>query len=86
MHFRKELQQLINRHSQENGSNTPESATQKLCDMQGVREYQEGDTVQLWRVGESGRLVVRAYNECGNRVVDIDLWDILDWLQAGPHE
>jgi hypothetical protein len=37
----------------------------------------------LWRIGESGRLVIRAYNECGNNITEVDLWDLMDWLQTG---
>jgi hypothetical protein len=56
----------------------------KVCDLDGVREYQEGLTLELWRTDKSHRLVVRIYNECGNRYVDIDLWDLIGWLQVGP--
>lgn len=55
----------------------------KVCDMEGVREYGERATVELWR-GETGRLVLRAYNECGNNYTEIDLWDVMDWLSLGP--
>jgi hypothetical protein len=50
--------------------------------MHGVREITEGLPVELWR-DKRGRLVIRAYNEAGCRFIDLDLWDILDWLSAG---
>jgi len=58
----------------------------KICEMKGVREWSEKETVELWRDEESGRLVIRAYSECGNSIVHVDLWDILDWCRAGPKE
>jgi hypothetical protein len=52
----------------------------KLCDMFSVREYSEGDIVELWRDDATGRLVIRAYNESGNRCTKVDLFDVVDWL------
>jgi hypothetical protein len=49
----------------------------------GVHEHGEGKPVELWRT-LSGRLVIRAYNMGGNGSTYVDLWDLLDWLQAGP--
>ena len=49
----------------------------KICDMDGVREYGEGDTVELWLDNESGRLTIRARNEGGYGLTDVDLWDII---------
>ncbi len=52
--------------------------------MASVREYTEGlYPVELWR--RDGRLVIRAYNECGNNCTEVDLWDLQDWLVSGPH-
>lgn len=55
-----------------------------LCEMDGVREYGEMYPVQLIRHPDNGRLVIRAINEGGYNSVDIDLWDILDWMSRGP--
>jgi hypothetical protein len=52
--------------------------------MKGVRELTEGYPVELWRNEESGRVVVRAKNEGGFNVVEIDLWDLIGWLTNGP--
>jgi hypothetical protein len=49
---------------------------EKICDLEGVREYVEGATVELWRHPKNGRLVVRAWNECGNNYTDVDLFDL----------
>src|SRR5258705_8225184 len=57
----------------------------KICNLNGVREHSEGDPLELWRDDESGRLVIRASNECGNNSTRVDLWDLLDWLSAGSH-
>src|SRR6476661_5571493 len=70
------------RKSRFDEAGAPESEV-KICDMAGVREHAEGLTVELWRIGESGRLVIRAYNECGNNITEVDLWDLMDWLQTG---
>ena len=52
--------------------------------MDGVREYSDGlFPVELWRNAKTGRLVIRAYNERGNNITEVDLWDLLDWLQTG---
>jgi hypothetical protein len=56
----------------------------KICDMVGVREYGESDPVELWRNDENGRLVIRVRNEGGYSFTDVDLWDIIKWIQAGP--
>lgn len=48
--------------------------------MDGVREHAEGDPVELLRL-PSGRLAIRAYNEGHNNCTEIDLADLLDWLE-----
>lgn len=55
----------------------------ELCEMIGVRELTEGYPVQLGRNRDSGRLVVRAKNEGGNNVTEIDLLDLIQWLRLG---
>lgn len=50
--------------------------------MSGVRSDDELP-VELWRCDRSGRLVVRAYNEAGCSYTEVDLWDLVGWLQAG---
>ena len=57
----------------------------KIAELVGVREYQESDTVELWR-HSNGRAVIRAYNECGNNYTEVDLWDLIKWLQSGVVE
>jgi hypothetical protein len=55
----------------------------KICDMAGVRECAEDlFPVELWRNSE-GILVIRAYNECGYRFTDLDLWSLINWLSKG---
>jgi hypothetical protein len=56
----------------------------KICDMVGVEELNERYCApELWRTA-FGKLVVRAYNECGNNYTDVDLWSLLAWLKTGP--
>ncbi|GAA3895717.1 hypothetical protein GCM10022276_13470 [Sphingomonas limnosediminicola] len=50
--------------------------------MHGVREYSEGLPVELRR--HEGRLVLRAFSECGNRYTDVDLLDVIEWCKNGP--
>lgn len=54
--------------------------------MDGLRELTEGYPVELWRDEKSGRLVVRAKNEGGCNITEIDLFDLINWLRAGPPE
>ena len=53
-----------------------------VCILSGVREYEDGRPVELWRT-LSGRLVIRAYAVSGNASTYVDLWDLMDWLQTG---
>ena len=57
-----------------------------LCEMIGVREYGEGYPVELVRNQATNRLVLRAHNEGHNNVTEVDLFDVLEWLQKGPQE
>ena len=43
----------------------------KIAVLADVREHREKLPVELW-VDESGRIVVRAYDECGNRSTDVE--------------
>jgi hypothetical protein len=54
----------------------------KLATLEGVREYNEREPVELWV--RAGRVILRAFNECHNNHTDVDLRDLLTWLQAGP--
>ena len=45
-----------------------------------IREYEDGLPVEIWRL--NGRLVIRAYNECGCRFTDVDLIDLVNWLSS----
>lgn len=48
--------------------------------MEGVREYAEGYPVELRRDVRTGRWMVTAFAECQNRVTQVDLFDLCDWL------
>lgn len=50
--------------------------------MHGVREYAEGDTVEIGVSETCSRLVVRAWAECRNRRTEIDLIDLVTWLRS----
>jgi hypothetical protein len=54
--------------------------------MIGVREYCEGMAVELWRDGQSGRLVIKAWNEAGHNSTEVDLCDLIHWLSLGSGE
>lgn len=54
----------------------------KVATLPSVREYTEGEPVELW-VGTNGRVVLRAWNECRNNYTDVDLFDLLDWCRTG---
>jgi hypothetical protein len=56
----------------------------RLCVLDGVREYTDGDPVELRRDPRTGRLMVVAWNECHNNLTRIDLFDLIDWLRSGP--
>jgi hypothetical protein len=58
----------------------------KLCDIPRVRQYGviEPQPLELWRDDESGRLVIRAYNEGGYSGTEVDLLDLIEWLSTGP--
>ena len=49
--------------------------------MEGVREYCEGMNVKL-RADENGRLVIVALNEGGYNSTEVDLLDLLTWLET----
>lgn len=55
----------------------------KLATLPSVREYVAGEAVEIW-LKRSGRIAVRAYNECGNNFTEIDLIDLLDWIGSIP--
>lgn len=52
--------------------------------MEGVREYTEGCPVELTR--SAARLVIKATNEGGNNVTEVDLLDLLDWIKRNDPE
>jgi len=54
-----------------------------ICEMQGVKELGEGFPVGLYRDAVSGRLFIRAFNECGNNYTDVDFATLVDWLRFG---
>ncbi len=57
-----------------------------ICEMNGVRRY-DSDTegVELWLNEATGRLVLCAIHD-GVCRVEIDLWDIVGWLQTGIND
>jgi hypothetical protein len=59
----------------------PGIASTKLATLVGVREHSEGSPVELW-LNRSGRVVVRAFNECGNNYTEVDLFDLLSWAEG----
>jgi hypothetical protein len=54
----------------------------KIATLPGVREYNEREPVELWFRG--GRVTLRAFNECHNNYTDVDLDDLLTYLQSRP--
>lgn len=52
----------------------------KLATLTDVREYTEGVPVELW-LNDHGRVVIRAYNEGMHNCTEVDLEDLLDWVQ-----
>lgn len=53
----------------------------RITTLTNVREYGEGDPVELWRV--KGRVVVRCFNEGHYNWTDLDLTDLLTWVKRG---
>lgn len=51
----------------------------KICDIPGVREYNEERGVELWR-HENGRLTIVAFNEGGHNSTAVDLYDLIAYL------
>lgn len=62
----------------------PELGNSLIAVMDGVRGDERDYPIELRRNGDTGRLVVRAYNEAGYSYTEIDLWDLVHWLQSGP--
>lgn len=55
-----------------------------ICDMEGVQRHGESDyPVSFW-FRNSGRPAIRSHNEAGYSGTEVDLWDPIDWLRAGP--
>lgn len=50
----------------------------------GVREYTDGDLVELRRNLKTGRSMITASNEGGNNITQVDLLDLFDWMRYGP--
>lgn len=46
--------------------------------MEGVREYYEEMSVELGIM--KGRIIIKAFNECGYNGTGVDLEDLLDWI------
>jgi hypothetical protein len=58
----------------------------KICEMYGVRDHGENDTPELYLDEQSGRLVVRAFNEGRHNVTHVDLLDLLAWVKTNRPE
>jgi hypothetical protein len=54
----------------------------KIATLANVREWTEGEPVEVW-LNRRGRIVIRAFNECGNNSTDVDLFDLLAWTRDG---
>lgn len=54
-----------------------------ISKMDGVREYAEGFPVELVWNDELGRAVIVGINQDGYDGVEIDLLDLVQWLQNG---
>ncbi len=54
----------------------------KITDMLGVREHSEGYTVELHRNADD-RLIIVAYNEAGSNLTEVDLFDLIEWMESG---
>ena len=67
-----------------NGNRCAYFSMAKICDLDGVREYSEGQPVELWFDEVTGRLVIIARNGGGYDCTNIDLHDLLNWLRSGP--
>lgn len=63
---------------------TPPVSLDTIAVLKNVREYVGGEPVELARNQQNGRIVIRAYNEGGNNCTEIDLFDLLAYLQSGP--
>ena len=53
-----------------------------IAKLDTVRELTEGEPVEIW-INETGNLLVRAYNECGNGYTEIDLVQLVEWAKYG---
>ena len=54
----------------------------KIACLPGVREWMEHDPVELW-INRAGRLVIKAWNEAGHNSTEVDVFDLLEWLELG---
>jgi hypothetical protein len=57
-----------------------------LAVLPNVREHAEGWPVELVYSFKANRLVLRAWNEGQNAIVDLDLFDIAEWLSPNGTE
>ena len=51
-----------------------------------IREYGEGQEVEIDTNEENGRLTITAFNQCGYDATSVDLLDVLDWVKANKPE
>jgi len=55
----------------------------KICEIHGVRTGDDNRLPELW-LNDSQRLMVVTFNEGGYCATEMDLYDLIDWAQAGP--
>ena len=65
------------------GARGPASKKRKICALDGVRQYGDDGPPELW-LNEDGRMVVVAFNEGGHCATQLDLYDLVEWVQSGP--
>lgn len=56
----------------------------KAKKMHGAREYAEEFPVELDK--HEGRYIVRAFNEGGCDLTEVDLFDLLEWIKKNKPE
>jgi hypothetical protein len=58
----------------------PDRPAFKIATLTDIREENEGEPIELW-FNRRGRVVVRAWNECGNNYTEVDLLRLVDWAK-----
>jgi hypothetical protein len=59
----------------------------KICEMTGVRAYDNGpEPVELWFNESNKHLVIVTFSEGGSCATQIDLFDVIEWIKNGHAE